>query len=62
MQALKSKDGDGDKLLKQYFKSIEDKINQDEIIKSEYSLGQTLLRIVSPDFLFEWLVGVDPYS
>jgi hypothetical protein len=62
MQALKSNDGGGDKLLKQYFKSIDDKINQDEIMKSEYSLGQTLLRIVSPDFVFEWFVGVDPNS
>lgn len=63
MSALKrTSDGKDDVLMKEYFKSIEDKIASNPIKPSDLTLSDTLLRVFLPNELYRYLRPLDPES
>lgn len=61
MKALISKDSK-DKLLKAYFKSIEEKMVENNIKVTDITLTSIILRIFLPEFLYNIFYGVEPES
>ncbi len=52
--------GNADKLLKEYFKSIDDKLKNSEYKEQPLSLTQILCRVLLPDFLTRSFISPVP--
>lgn len=63
MKAIVDYDKDeDDQLLKDYFKSIDEKLANRKVVKSEMSIGNALLRTCLPDFINGCFINIDPES
>jgi hypothetical protein len=63
MEAIvKYDDQEDDVLLKSYFKSIDEKLANSKIEKSELSIGSVLMRTLLPDFINQCCVTISPDS
>lgn len=63
MEAIvKYDDKEDDVLLKSYFKSIDEKLANSKIEKSELSIGSVLMRTLLPDFINQCCVNISPDS
>ncbi len=51
---------DDDKLLKSYFKSIDEKVKNTKIVPSSLSFSNVILRIMLPDFINSCMINIDP--
>ena len=49
-------------LLEQYFKSLQDKINNSTIVPSRYSAFDVIMKTVIPDALYNMFWPIDPKS
>lgn len=61
MDALKPKDK-GDTLLREYFKSIDEKLATNKVTLSHFSASDILMRIFLPKFIWRMFRPVDPDS
>jgi hypothetical protein len=48
--------------LRNYFKSIDEKLASRKVVKSEMSIGNALMRTMLPDFINSCFINIDPES
>jgi hypothetical protein len=61
MKALKSS-GREDLLMKEYFKSIDDKVSENKITETNISASDAILRVLLPDIIYRIFWPIDPES
>ena len=61
MRALGGED-DGGRLLKEYFRSIQEKLVEETVTETELSLGGVLLRVLLPQALYTCFLSVEAGS
>ena len=51
-----------DSLLREYFKSIDDKLKSNKVVPSNFTAGDCIMRVVLPKFIWKHIRPVDPDS
>lgn len=51
MQAILEYNKEDDQLLKDYFKSIDEKMKNSKILPTDLSIGKVLMKVLLPDFI-----------
>ncbi len=62
MTALRPPGKKGDELLREYFRSVDEKITTNKIVPSEFTVSRILGRVLLPKTIWKRFMKIDPDS